>query len=222
MDGNGRWAKAQGMLRHEGHRQGALRVKKIVEQARKKEIRYLTLYTFSSENWGRSDLEIKALMLLLEEYLKKEINNLKRQGIRLRAIGDLSKLPSTIQNLLKKSFDLTTNETGMDLILALSYGGREEILNASKRIAEDYKKGEVIEFSEKIFRNYLYAPDIPDPELMIRTSNEQRISNFLLWQLSYTEFIFINELWPDFTPEVFDRCLEEFKSRKRRFGKENE
>lgn len=221
MDGNGRWAKQNGMPRYKGHHEGAKAVKKIVKKARELGVSYLTLYTFSSENWNRPEIEIKALMRLLEEYLKSEVKDLKEQGIKLRTIGDTSKLPKSILKLLEKSYEETKNCNDMELVLALSYGGRDEIIDATKKIAKQVSESEISidDINDKLFSNSLYAPDIPDPELMIRTSNEQRISNFLLWQLSYSEFVFVDELWPDFTPEIFEHCLEEYSSRKRRFGK---
>ena len=205
MDGNGRWAKAQGMQRYQGHSEGAKTVKKIVEEARRIGVSYLTLYTFSSENWKRPEIEIKALMKLLESYLNSEVDSLKDKGIRLRVIGDIEKLPASIKNLINKSLEKTKDCKEMQLILALSYGGRQEIVDAVKKIALKIENKEISQeqITEDMIANSLYAADIPDPELMIRTSNEFRISNFLLWQLSYREFVFVPEFWPEFTPEKF-------------------
>ncbi len=221
MDGNGRWAKARGMARYEGHTQGAKAVKTLVKEARELGIKYLTLYTFSSENWNRPAIEIAALMKLLEIYLSSELKNFIEQGVRLRTIGDLSSMPEKLQKLIAKSEESTKHLKEMELILALSYGGRQEIVNTVQKIAGQVKAGDVAisEINEDLFSKELYTKDWPDPELLIRTSNEQRLSNFLLWQLSYAEFIFVPELWPDFTPDVFRRCIVEYNRRQRRFGK---
>lgn len=220
MDGNGRWAKNQGKIRTEGHFQGAKVVKEIVEEAVDLGIKYLTLYAFSSENWKRPKLEIKALMMLLEQYLQNESELLRERGVRLRAMGDLSALPKSLQKKLKEVEEYTAEGHKLDLILALSYGGRAEIINAAKKIHQDLTAGELSleQLDEASFVNYLYCPDVPDPELMIRTSNEVRLSNFLLWQLSYAELMFISELWPEFSGDVFRRCLDEYAERNRRFG----
>ena len=216
MDGNGRWAVDRNLPRTKGHQQGAKVVKEIVTAAKEVGIKYLTLYAFSSENWQRPELEIKTLMRLLEEYLKKEIRNLQKQKIRIRAIGDLTKLPGNLQKLLEKTDQQTASDYEMEMILALSYGGRQEITDAVKAIvASGVDESNV---TEALISKNLYTADIPDPELLIRTSNEQRLSNFLLWQLSYAEFIFVDEYWPDFSADIFNDCLAEYSKRNRRFG----
>lgn len=220
MDGNGRWAKERGSIRVEGHREGVKRVRPIVEQCRKLGIRYLTLFCFSTENWSRPELEVSALMKLFMFHLGSEIDNLKKNGVRLRAIGDRSKLPPAVSKALSDAEAKTESQTGMDLILALSYGSREEIMNAVRGIATDYKNDKITndQLTEEVFRSYLYGPDIPDPDLLIRTSGEHRISNFLLWQLAYTELVITPTLWPDFTVDKFNLCIEDFQQRERRFG----
>lgn len=217
MDGNGRWAKERKMLRYKGHHAGAKAVKQIVREAKNLGVRYLTLYAFSNENWQRPGIEIKALMALLEDYLKNEIRLLEEEGVRLRTIGETERLPEFLQKQLQQAKETTSNGENLDLILALSYGSRQEMLAACKKIISAEVNPE--DLNEEVFSSMLDTKDIPDPDLMIRTSNEYRLSNFLLWQLSYAEFIFVPELWPDFTPEVFRRCLEEYSLRKRRFGK---
>ncbi len=221
MDGNGRWAKERGLARYEGHTQGAKAVKALVKEARELGVKYLTLYTFSSENWNRPAIEIAALMKLLELYLSSEIKTFIEQGVRLRTIGDLSSLPEKLQKLVTKSEEATRDLKEMELILALSYGSRQEIVATIQKIASKAQNGEVTpeDINEELISQELYTKDWPDPDMLIRTSNEQRLSNFLLWQLSYSEFIFVPELWPDFTPDVFRRCIVEYNTRQRRFGK---
>ena len=216
MDGNGRWAVERKLPRTKGHQRGAKVVKEIVTAAKEVGIKYLTLYAFSSENWQRPELEIKTLMLLLEEYLKKEIRNLQKQKIRIRAIGDLSKLSGNLQKLLADTDSQTADDYEMEMILALSYGSRQEITDAVRAIVASGVEESSI--TPELIAKHLYTADIPDPELLIRTSNEQRLSNFLLWQLSYAEFIFVPEYWPDFSAEIFNDCLAEYAKRNRRFG----
>lgn len=220
MDGNGRYAEAQGQARYEGHKAGAKTVKDIVSAALDNGVRYLTLYTFSTENWKRSKIEINALMLLLEQYLTHEIHLLYEKGVRLRTIGRTEQLPEKIQRLLAEAQEKTADNTKLDLILALSYGGRLEIADAFKKISAKLLAGEigVEQITEDLISQNLYAPDVPDPELFIRTSNEIRISNFLIWQLSYSEMIFVEKLWPEFSKEDFKACLLEYSNRQRRFG----
>jgi undecaprenyl diphosphate synthase len=193
----------------------------IVEECRRMGVRYLTLFAFSSENWERPHEEVSGLMKLFHRYLESELELMLKNGVRLRAIGDRSKLPKAVVELLERNEEATKNLEGMDLILALSYGGRQEIVQAAKRLVEDVTAGRLAadQISENDLRMRLYAPDIPDPDLLIRSSGEFRISNFLLWQLAYTEIVVVPELWPDFTKESLLRCLSEFAGRERRFGR---
>lgn len=220
MDGNGRWAKAKGLPRVEGHRAGAKTVRMVVEESRRLGVRYLTLYAFSTENWKRPATEVSALMSLLSRYLDSELKLMLDSDIRLRTIGDTSMLPSALREVLQKNIDKTRNGKGMDLILALSYGGREEITNAMRSLAAQVKSG--ILQPEQIDQQHvaarLYAPDIPDPDLLIRTSQEFRVSNFLLWQIAYAEIVISQMLWPDFDKAEFHRCIAEYSTRERRFG----
>lgn len=224
MDGNGRWAKKRLFERLEGHRQGAKIVRMLVEECRKKGIRYLTLYSFSTENWSRPPSEVGGLMMLFERYLKSEVAELKKNGVRLRAIGQLERLPSEVKSALENATNETAGCDKLDLILAISYGGRTEIVEAAKKIAVDVAAGNLTpdQVDERALSSRLYCPDVPDPELMIRTSGEMRISNFLLWQIAYSELVVSPLLWPDFSAEEFDRCLNEFAARGRRFGKTGE
>lgn len=219
MDGNGRWAKKRFLPRVEGHRQGAKSVRMIVEECRALGIRYLTLFAFSTENWKRPEQEVGALMSLLVQYLESELELLLKNGVRLRAMGDLSKLPHKVRKLLTDNEESTKSLTGLDLILAISYGGREEILDASRALAKQCLNGKnPDEISESDLRASLYLPDVPDPDLLIRTSNETRISNFMLWQLAYSEIVVTSVLWPDFSKSTLHDCLKEFAGRNRRFG----
>lgn len=221
MDGNGRWAKKKLLPRAVGHRQGAKAVERVVEAARKGGVEYLTLFCFSSENWNRPADEIKALMSLLEEYIEKEIVPLAEKGVRVRFSGQLHLLPQKIQEMIVSVNELSVPNQHMTLILALSYGGRGEIVDAVKKIATAVLSGETDpqEITEDYFSQSLYLPDVPDPDLLIRTSGEKRISNFLLWQLAYSEIIFTDTLWPDFSIEDFSQAIDEYASRSRRFGK---
>ncbi|NMC61872.1 MAG: isoprenyl transferase [SAR324 cluster bacterium] len=220
MDGNGRWAQSRHLPRIEGHRAGAKTVHMVVEECRKIGVKYLTLFTFSTENWKRPVDEVSSLMRLLEVYLRSELEKLLSNGIRLRSIGDLTKLPSSVRGMLAECEKKTESLEGMQLILALSYGGREEILNAVQRIAKKVREGdlEADGITHEEFERNLYAPDIPDPDLLIRTSGELRISNFLLWQLAYSEIVVSKMFWPEFSKEEFHKCLSEYKARERRFG----
>ncbi|NLF24564.1 MAG: isoprenyl transferase [Deltaproteobacteria bacterium] len=220
MDGNGRWAKKRLMPRVEGHRQGAKSVRMVVEESRRLGIRNLTLFTFSSENWRRPEEEVQALMRMLEQYLGSEIDLMLKNQVRLRAIGDLGRLSEEVQAALRRAIERTASMQGMDLTLALSYGGRAEITQAARRIAAQAKAGELPpeNINEELFRNYLYEPELPDVDLLIRTSGENRISNFLLWQLAYAELVVTPVLWPDFSKEEYLRCLTDFAGRERRFG----
>ncbi len=220
MDGNGRWARARGLPRIEGHRRGAESVRTAIESSVKYGVRYLTLYSFSSENWSRPKQEVDDLMGLLRRYLRSEIADLHKNGVRLRVIGNRSDLSSDIVQLIEESEAYTAENTTLDLIIALSYGGRAEITNAARSIAEKVKAGELEpeEVTEPLFEDYLETADIPDPDLLIRTSGEQRISNFLLWQLAYAEFVFLDCNWPDFSEQHFLEALGTFSHRERRFG----
>jgi undecaprenyl diphosphate synthase len=220
MDGNGRWAKARHFPRAEGHRAGAKAVRRIVEESRRSGIQYLTLFAFSTENWQRPEDEVGALMKLFLQYLESEVSLLLKNDIRLRSIGDPNRLPAAVRESLKRCEDKTAACKSMQLVIAISYGARQEISNAAKAIAEDVlnNKLKVSDINEEKFESYLYTSDIPDPDLLIRTSDEFRISNFLLWQLAYSEIIVSPVLWPDFDEKHFQMCLEEFRQRKRRFG----
>jgi undecaprenyl diphosphate synthase len=220
MDGNGRWAKSKGLPRVEGHRAGAKTVRMVVEESRRLGVRFLTLFTFSAENWGRPQAEVEALMGLFAQYLESEIPLLKENGIRLRAIGDRSKLPVSVDEALCRCEHQTASQEKMQLILAVSYGARDEIVHAVKTIARKVEEGNLSpdEISQETVAQALYAPDVPDPDLLIRTSDENRISNFLLWQLAYSEIVVSDLFWPEFSKEEYRRCLQEFAGRSRRFG----
>jgi len=215
MDGNGRWAKKRGLPRVFGHRAGIKAVRATVEACRELGIPCLSLYAFSTENWQRPKTEIKALMNLLYKYLGKEKQNLKKNNIKLIVSGDINALPKKIQNEIKKVTDYTKNCDGMILNLCLNYGSRQEITNAvNKIISKKYSS-----IDESIISKNLYTSDLPDPDLLIRTSGEYRISNFMLWQLAYTELYFTNVLWPDFTKEELYKAIQNYQQRERRFGK---
>jgi len=220
MDGNGRWAKSRGLPRVEGHRRGADSVRTAISCCIKYGVRYLTLYSFSSENWKRPAQEIDDLMGLLRRYLQSEIAELHKNGVRLRVIGDRTALGRDIISLIDDAEALTKNNQTLDLIVALSYGGRAEIANAARRIAQDVASGKIAieDIDEGTVAAHLETVDIPDPDIMVRTSGEQRISNFLLWQMAYTEFVFLDTLWPDFSEKDFVQVISEFQRRERRFG----
>ncbi len=220
MDGNGRWAQARGLPRTAGHQRGAEAVRWSVEGAISEGIRYLTLFGFSSENWKRPDDEIKDLMGLLRFYLKSEIRKLNREGVRFRVIGDRERLANDIVSLIDEAESETADNNRLELIIALSYGSRAEIAAAAKKVAMKVAAGEISpsDITEATVAEHLYTAEIPDPDLLIRTSGEQRISNFLLWQIAYAEFIFIDKLWPDFGQDDLRDAVKEFRSRERRFG----
>ncbi len=220
MDGNGRWAKSRGMMRHKGHRAGADAVNRILDSCLEAGIPWLTLYAFSSENWCRPRVEVEALMHLLHEFLKMELKTLMSKDIRLHAIGDLSRLPEKTSILLQNTIDQTAGNTSLNLVLALSYGSRAEILRAVRKIAEESRNGKLdpSDITEELFCSHLYTSGMPDPDLLIRTSGENRISNFLLWQISYSEIHVTDTLWPDFTKEDFFEALRDYAGRQRRFG----
>ena len=221
MDGNGRWAKARGLPRSAGHKRGAEAARKAVRAAVEAGVSYITLFGFSSENWNRPDKEVSDLMGLLRFYLNREVKSLQKEGVKLRVIGNRQMLPDDIQELIEKAEKQTENNARITLIIALSYGGRAEIVNAAKLLV--VKAGEGVidpsEINEEMFSNNLETAGIPDPDLLIRTSGEKRISNFLLWQTAYSEFIFIDTLWPDFSAEDFNAAIAEFGARERRYGK---
>lgn len=216
MDGNGRWAQKRRLGRVRGHREGIAAVRRIIADALGVGVEYLTLFTFSTENWGRPSAEVNALMSLLASSFEKETAELAKRGVRVRVIGDRSKLPKKAREAIERSEASTVDCSKMTLVLAISYGGRDEILNAVKKMIADGVKSE--EVDEEAFRSRLYAPEIPDPDLLIRTSGENRISNFLLWQLAYTEIFVTEVLWPDFSTADFNKALEAYRGRKRRFG----
>ncbi|MFC5283074.1 isoprenyl transferase [Pedobacter alpinus] len=220
MDGNGRWAKEKGKLRVFGHKNGVLAVRDTVEGAAELGIKFLTLYAFSTENWNRPKLEVTALMELLVSTINKETKTLMENNVRLNAIGDLASLPKRCYNELQEAIAKTANNTGLTLSLALSYSSRWEILNATKNIAKDVAANKIKEedVTEKLFESYLSTHNLPDPELMIRTSGEHRISNYLLWQLAYAELYFTPKLWPDFRREDLHEAVFNYQNRERRFG----
>ena len=214
MDGNGRWAKKRKLPRTIGHTNGVKTVKRIVELARKFNIQVLTLYAFSTENWQRPKDEVSAIMTLLKAYLKSELSNMIKNEISFRVIGDISKISTAIQEELKNAIDKTKNLKGLVLNIALNYGARQEILMACKKLIDEGIKNP----TEQDFADSLYTKGLPDPDLLIRTSGENRISNFLLWQIAYTELYITNVLWPDFKEEDFCKAIIDYQSRDRRFG----
>ena len=220
MDGNGRWAKARHLPRVEGHRAGVESVRATMKTCGELGIKYLTLYAFSVENWNRPKDEVDTLMKYLARYLKSEVAELSKNNIRLEVIGQVYRLPEFVQEQLAKTQAALSKNTGMTLILALSYGGRTEIVEATRAIAAKVKKGELetAEINEQVIAQHLYTRHIPDPDLLIRTSGEMRVSNFLLWQISYAEFVVTPTLWPDFRRPQLIEALEEYGRRHRRFG----
>lgn len=224
MDGNGRWAKRQGMARMFGHRQGVETVHRITEAAAELGVEYLTLYAFSTENWNRPKEEVDALMVLLVDTIVKETPTLMKNNISLQTIGDLSRLPQATRNKFLECIEQTSQNTGLTLVIALSYSARWEMIEATKRIASAVKDGELLleDINEEVLSNYMTTAQMPDPDLLIRTSGELRISNFLLWQLAYSELYFTNCLWPEFTNEEFYHAIVDYQHRERRFGKTSE
>jgi undecaprenyl diphosphate synthase len=220
MDGNGRWAKQRHLPRVEGHRQGAESARVIIRTAGEIGIKYLTLYAFSAENWNRPKDEVDTLMKYLVSYLKRETPELNKSNVRLDAIGQIHRLPENVQEQLRKSIAALSKNNGLTLVLALSYGGRAEIVDATRAIAKQVKAGQLDseDITEKVFAQHLYTRNMPDPDLLIRTSGEMRVSNFLLWQISYAEFVVTPTLWPDFRRAQFFVALEEYTRRHRRFG----
>ncbi|MFT7072070.1 isoprenyl transferase [Patiriisocius sp. Uisw_017] len=224
MDGNGRWAKAKGLFRSMGHESGTKAVREITEACAEINIPYLTLYAFSTENWNRPKLEVELLMRLLVSSLKKEIKTLNKNNIKLNAIGNLEALPKKAHKELLDVIDKTKGNTRMTLTLALSYGAREEIIKTVKEISDKVKKGLISpqNIDEVIITSHLYTRDLPDVDLLIRTSGEQRISNFLLWQIAYAELYFTDILWPDYTKKDLFEAILNYQNRERRFGKTSE
>jgi len=220
MDGNGRWARKRFLPKIAGHRRGADTVDRITEAAREIDVKVLTLYSFSTENWKRPKEEVEGLFKLLEEYLEKKEEKLNKNGIRLSVIGKIDGLPSSTQEMLAKVMKSTGDNKGMVLNLALNYGSRSEMINAVRLISKAVKNGTIAEgdIDENLFSSYLYTKGLPDPDLLIRTSGEYRISNFLLWQISYSEIYITKKLWPDFTKNDFGKAIEEYQKRERRFG----
>jgi len=220
MDGNGRWAKRHGLPRVEGHRRGADSAREIIRTAGELGVKYLTLYAFSAENWNRPREEVDALMKYLVHYLKTETKELNKNNVRLEVIGQIHRLPENVQELLKKSITTLSGNNGLTLVMALSYGSRIEIVDTVRRISEEVKRGrlEPADITEQVISQHLWTRNIPDPDLMIRTSGEMRVSNFLLWQISYAELVITPTLWPDFRKPQFLAALEEYTRRHRRFG----
>ncbi|MDO4983009.1 MAG: isoprenyl transferase [Eubacteriales bacterium] len=218
LDGNGRWAKKRGLPRTAGHARGAETFRKIATYCKNIGVEYLTVYAFSSENWKRPPEEVKTIMKLLDNYLHEAIDTMERDHIKMKVLGDVEGLSPELQALVAKTDEISTRYDGFQANICLNYGGRAEIVNAAKRYAEDLASGKVTELDEKIFGNYMYSAEIPDPDLLIRPGGEQRISNFLLWQCAYSEFYFTDILWPDFTPDELDKAIAEFNRRDRRFG----
>ncbi|HJB01282.1 MAG TPA: isoprenyl transferase [Candidatus Mediterraneibacter merdavium] len=220
LDGNGRWAKAKGMPRNYGHAQGSKNVERICEEAWRMGIKYLTVYAFSTENWSRPDGEVAALMKLLRNYMKTCLKTAAKNDMKIRVIGDIEPLDDDIKSRIRELEAATVDNGGLNFTIALNYGSRDEMIRAARRMAQDCADGKLSaeDIDETVFESYLDTHGIPDPDLMIRTSGEQRLSNYLLWQLAYSEFYFTDVPWPDFTKEELVRAVEEFNHRHRRFG----
>jgi undecaprenyl diphosphate synthase len=220
MDGNGRWARARGLPRTAGHRQGAEALREAVQGAAEHGIQHLTVFGFSAENWKRPAAEIDDLMGLLRRYLRAEIDELHRNGVRMRMIGDRTRLSDDIVDLIASGERQTAGNTRLTLTVAINYGGRQEIVGAAQRLAERAAAGEIdpAAIDETVFADELAAPDVPDPDVVLRTSGEKRLSNFLLWQCGYSELMFLDKLWPDFTRDDVARIIDDFRQRDRRYG----
>ncbi|MCF0128713.1 MAG: isoprenyl transferase [Pseudobutyrivibrio sp.] len=220
LDGNGRWAKSKGMPRTYGHTVGAKNVETISRAAYNAGVKYLTMYAFSTENWSRPDDEVKALMGLLTEYIKTCMRTAKKDNLKVRFIGDMSALTESMQKAIKELEDYSSQFTGLTLTIAVNYGSRDEMIRAMRHMVSDVKEGKLEEnhIDEKLFSSYLDTKDIPDPDLMIRTSGEQRLSNYLLWQLAYSEFYFTSVPWPEFNETELKKAINEYENRHRRFG----
>ena len=224
LDGNGRWAKAKGMPRNYGHAQGSKNVEKICEEAWRMGIKYLTVYAFSTENWSRPENEVAALMKLLRNYMKTCLKTAAKNDMKIRVIGDIEPLDDDIKSRIRELEAATTDNGGLNFTIALNYGSRDELTRAAQKMAKDCAEGKIKaeEIDESVFETYLDTHGIPDPDMMIRTSGEQRLSNYLLWQLAYSEFYFPDVPWPDFTKEELVKAIEEYNHRHRRFGKVEE
>ena len=220
LDGNGRWAKAKGMPRNYGHAQGSKNVERICEEAWRMRIKYLTVYAFSTENWSRPEGEVAALMTLLRNYMKTCLKTAAKNDMKIRVIGDIEPLDEDIKNRIRELEAATVNNGGLNFTIALNYGSRDEMTRAARKMAKDCAEGKLDpeQIDESVFESYLDTHGIPDPDLMIRTSGEQRLSNYLLWQLAYSEFYFTDVPWPDFTKEELAKAIEEYNHRHRRFG----
>jgi undecaprenyl diphosphate synthase len=220
MDGNGRWAQCRGLERNAGHREGIESVREIIRACRDYGVEYLTLYAFSIENWSRPRGEVSELMRLLEEYLETELDEVMGYDARVRSIGRLDRLPPSTRRAVKRAVRKTAGNKSMQLIFALSYGGRAELVDAARRMMRDAELGKIDpeDLDEEGFAAYLYAPDLPDPDLLIRTGSEQRISNFLLWQIAYSELHLSQKMWPEFRRADFESALADYQGRERRFG----
>ena len=224
LDGNGRWAKAKGMPRNYGHAQGSKNVEKICEEAWRMGIKYLTVYAFSTENWSRPENEVAALMKLLRNYMKTCLKTAAKNDMKIRVIGDIEPQDDDIKSRIRELEAATTDNGGLNFTIALNYGSRDELTRAAQKMAKDCAEGKIKaeEIDESVFETYLDTHGIPDPDMMIRTSGEQRLSNYLLWQLAYSEFYFTDVPWPDFTKEELVKAIEEYNHRHRRFGKVEE
>ena len=224
LDGNGRWAKAKGMPRNYGHAQGSKNVEKICEEAWRMGIKYRTVYAFSTENWSRPEHEVAALMKLLRNYMKTCLKTAAKNDMKIRVIGDIEPLDDDIKSRIRELEAATTDNGGLNFTIALNYGSRDELTRAAQKMAKDCAEGKIKaeEIDESVFETYLDTHGIPDPDMMIRTSGEQRLSNYLLWQLAYSEFYFTDVPWPDFTKEELVKAIEEYNHRHRRFGKVEE
>lgn len=221
MDGNGRWAKSRNLPRVSGHKKGSETVRDVLKSCIENKIHYLTLYAFSAENWERPKEEVNDLMNLLRFYIGKELKTLNKNDIKILVIGDRSKLPQDIKDQIEEAEKLTENNKTLSLQIAISYGSRQEISSAAKQIAIDVQnnKIQIEDINKNLFEEYLYTSNIPDPDLLIRTGGDQRISNYLLWQCAYTEFYFTETLWPDFSNECLEEAIEDFSTRERKFGR---
>ncbi|MCI8561704.1 MAG: isoprenyl transferase [Dorea sp.] len=220
LDGNGRWAKSKGMPRNYGHAQGSKNVEKICEEAWRMGIKYLTVYAFSTENWNRPKDEVEALMKLLRNYMKTCLKTAKKNDMKIRVIGDLRRLDEDIRNRIEELEEATKENKGLNFQIAINYGSRDEIVRAVRKLSKDCAEGKIKaeDIDERVFEGYLDTHDIPDPDLMIRTSGELRLSNYLLWQFAYTEFYFTDVLWPDFSKEELVKAIEHYNARERRYG----
>lgn len=220
LDGNGRWAKSKGMPRNYGHAQGSKNVERICEEAYRMGIKYLTVYAFSTENWNRPQDEVDALMKLLRNYMKTCLKTAAKNDMKIRVIGDLGRLDDDIRGRIAELIEATKDNKGLNFQIAINYGSRDEMVRAARRLAEDCASGKIgpEEIDETLFERYLDTHGIPDPDLLIRTSGEQRLSNYLLWQLAYTEFYFTDVLWPDFTKEELVKAVTQYNARDRRYG----